>query len=289
MRWSWRDRSALNEMDLSQVAQLSRGQDDIWRATKSSPISYPETGNKDCLKVEDSSFWFSHRNACIIKVINNFMPGGALLDIGGGNGFVSQALQKSGVEAVVLEPGLIGARNAKSRGIRDVICATFTDAGFAPGSIVAAGLFDVLEHIEDDRGFLRTIRSGLIPGGRLYITVPAFNWLWSSVDQEAGHYRRYTLGGLCALLKGAEYEVEYATYFFSFLPLPILLARVVPYRLGIRRAPESDHCASSSISAIGRTLMARELSRIGSREKLLFGGSCLVVARRSQVQSGSRM
>jgi hypothetical protein len=40
----------------------------IWFARTQSPVSYPAQGNAACLKVEDNSFWFRHRNRCIVKV-----------------------------------------------------------------------------------------------------------------------------------------------------------------------------------------------------------------------------
>ncbi|RPJ22806.1 MAG: class I SAM-dependent methyltransferase [Chloroflexi bacterium] len=50
---------------------------------------------------------------------------------------------------------------------------------------------DVLEHIEDDRAELESAATRLIPGGRLIVLSPAFNFLYSSFDKSIGHYRRY--------------------------------------------------------------------------------------------------
>lgn len=53
-------------------------------------------------------------------------------------------------------------------------------------------LMDVLEHVEDDRGFLRGIVSELLaPGGRVLVTVPAWQPLYSQHDENLRHYRRY--------------------------------------------------------------------------------------------------
>src|SRR5215813_1634544 len=89
----------------------------FWVANASSPVSYPEDGNAECRSVEDSSFWFAHRNACIVEVMKRFPPSGLILDIGGGNGFVSLALEKAGWEVALIEPGIQGAINAKARGL----------------------------------------------------------------------------------------------------------------------------------------------------------------------------
>jgi hypothetical protein len=148
-------------------------------------------------------------------------------------------------------------------------------------------LFDVVEHIADDHAFMAGIKRALIPEGRVYITVPAYEWLWSDEDVFAGHSRRYTIPTLRALLQRSGYEVEFETYFFGYLPLPILLQRVIPYRFG-RKAELSEEAARSDheignprVGQILEALNRRELSRLAGRRPVRFGGSCLVVARKS--------
>ncbi|MDA7629059.1 hypothetical protein N8843_10560, partial [Verrucomicrobia bacterium] len=69
--------------------------------------------------------------------------------------------------AVLVEPGPAGAMNANHRGVKTVIQSTLEDAGFAPDSLPSAGLFDVVEHIDNDVDFLRLIHSYLQPQGTL--------------------------------------------------------------------------------------------------------------------------
>jgi SAM-dependent methyltransferase len=109
------------------------------------------------------------------------------------------------------------------------------DAGFDAESLPSIGLFDVLEHIEDDSGFLHSIYRLLIPGGRFYLTVPAYRFLWSDADEYAGHRRRYTLKALTAILQQAGFSIEYSTYMFWPLIFPILLYRGFPYKAAIRK------------------------------------------------------
>ena len=76
------------------------------RAAKSKPkISYPDEANEMCFRIEENSFWFRHRNNCIIEVVKQFPPKGIFFDIGGGNGFVAKELEKNGIETVLVEPG----------------------------------------------------------------------------------------------------------------------------------------------------------------------------------------
>ncbi|HEY9140980.1 MAG TPA: hypothetical protein VIN93_08815 [Bryobacteraceae bacterium] len=196
------------------------------------------------------------------------------------------AIQESGQEVVFVEPGLTGAQNAVKRGVRQVVRATVEGAEVSPETLPAVGLFDIVEHIRDDSGFLTGINRLVIPGGRVYITVPAYQWLWSGEDILAGRLRRHAVRTLCRLLEDTGYAVEFATYFFGFLPLPILLRRVLPYRLGLapkklsEEAIRSDHELSHPLAGrILETLPRWELSRIAELCPLRMGGSCMAVAR----------
>lgn len=82
----------------------------------------------------------------------------------------------------MVEPGIDGAVAARARGVDPVICARLEDVGLAAGSVAAAGMFDVLEHIEDEAGALQQVHALLRPGGLLFLTVPAYALLHSVDD-----------------------------------------------------------------------------------------------------------
>lgn len=280
-------RRELLVIDLRAIASnLESGPDGLWHPRSRSRFDYPDEGNAFCFQVEDHSFWFRHRNACILEAVRRFPPSGPVFDIGGGNGFVARALVQAGYPAVVVEPGEAGARNAQARGLAPVVCATLDDAGFAPGSLPAAGLFDVLEHMADDRAVLQQLAHLLPSGGRLYLTVPAYQWLWSSDDDLSGHHRRYSGRSLRRVVEGAGFAVEYATQIFWPLPLPVLVMRALPSRLGLRAT--ADPAAIREELQPRENLLTRALGAVLDLEarwlrsggRLPFGGSCLLVARR---------
>jgi 2-polyprenyl-3-methyl-5-hydroxy-6-metoxy-1,4-benzoquinol methylase len=267
---------------------LELDQDGIWHARhKSEAVAYPEAGNEGCQMIEDGSFWFQHRNAAIVNALKLFPPPGQIFDVGGGNGYVALGIQQAGFQVGLVEPGPNGARNAVKRGVQSVICATLQEANFRSGSIPAIGIFDVLEHIEDELGFLRTIHSLLQEQGRIYISVPAYQFLWSEEDAFTKHYRRYTLSSLSRILDQTGFRCDYRSYIFSFLPVPIFLTRTLPGILKIKRAGklsryQNEHQPKSSItSGLLAFLLKQELKVLRSGVRIPFGGSCLVVARRS--------
>ncbi|MGH9739552.1 MAG: class I SAM-dependent methyltransferase [Candidatus Acidiferrales bacterium] len=57
-------------------------------------------------------------------------------------------------------------------------------------------LFDVLEHIAEEDGFLEALKHHLAPSGRLIVNVPAGQWAYSEYDRAAGHLRRYSIQSL---------------------------------------------------------------------------------------------
>lgn len=281
--------------DVSAIAPgLALGTDGVWHARGGSIVDYPDEANAFCFAVEEGSFWFRHRNAVIVDVVRRFPPTGFIADVGAGNGYVSLGLKEAGFDTLVIEPGPVGIRNARSRGLSPLIRSTLDEAGFLPGSLPAAGLFDVLEHLEDDMATLRLLQTLLVPDGRLYLTVPSFNLLWSSEDDQVGHHRRYTIRTLGSRLHEAGFLTEYRTYFFWPLPLPILLLRALPSRLGLRPSLEPARTAaelqpgnSLATRAIGAALSV-ERAWIRRGRRVPIGSSCLVVARRRCAELAGR-
>jgi SAM-dependent methyltransferase len=266
-------------------AHLTKDANGIWRCAARSAISYPDDGNATCLDVEDTSFWFRHRNRCIIAAMQCFRPGGYLLDIGGGNGYVARGLREAGFDVALVEPGEAGSRAAHRRGIDPVICGALQDVGFAARSIPAAGLFDVLEHVQEDADLLSDIRDLLTTDGRLYITVPAYQLLFSGEDRLAGHFRRYTTGSLARVLARAGFRTEYRSYFFTPLPLPIFTCRTVAGWIGRDRSQRptrvaAEHESSGMTARILDRVLTWEVGRIAARRSIPFGSSCLAVARK---------
>jgi SAM-dependent methyltransferase len=256
----------------------------VWFSGSTATCSYPVDGQDRCFAIEDNSFWFRHRNNAIIAAVKNFPPDGFILDVGGANGYVTLGLRKSGFDAVILEPSITGLRNARKRGLYPIICSTVADAGFKNNTIPAVGLFDVLEHIEDETVLLKELRRILFPDGRLYLTVPAYQTLWAAEDEYAGYFRRYSMGRIKKLLKNNKFRVDYVTHLFSYLPIPLFFARTLPTKLGLAK-PSTDetfrreNVVKLKITNVILSLYHRlELLMIKQKIPIPVGGNLLVVA-----------
>jgi SAM-dependent methyltransferase len=255
----------------------------LWSASAAVPSAFSQDSHDTCFQLESDSFWFQHRNRCIVELLRRHPPAGPMLDVGGGNGFVTQGLRAAGFDAIVLEPGVAGARNALQRGLAPVVNASLEAAAFPARSLSAIGLFDVIEHLDEAESFMSRAARLLQVGGRVYLTVPAYAWLWSSEDVAAGHHCRFTRASLCALLVRSGFAIEYASYFFACLVAPIFFVRVLPERLHLARpsgAAASDHSAgSSAVRNALSSVLRLEQRWIAQGRTLPVGASILVAAR----------
>lgn len=87
-----------------------------------------------------------------------------------------------------------------------------TMASLLPFRADSVVCFNVLEHISEDRRALRAIHDTVAPNARLGIIVPAHERLYGRMDQEAGHYRRYSRSSLRNALRDSGWHVNTCRY-----------------------------------------------------------------------------
>jgi cyclopropane fatty-acyl-phospholipid synthase-like methyltransferase len=97
-------------------------------------------------------------------------------------------------------------------------------------------LFDVLEHIADERGFLGALLYHLAPGGRLILNVPAGQWAFSEYDRAAGHVRRYSIRTLRDAAESTHLEITRWTYWGMPLAPTLLLRKL--WLMGMQKKDE---------------------------------------------------
>ncbi|PYK38273.1 MAG: hypothetical protein DME49_08155 [Verrucomicrobia bacterium] len=146
-----------------------------------------------------------------------------MLDFGAGIGTFSKLLRKKGIDMVCVEPDIYLSCALARDGF-----PTVTDLNQVPdGSFEFIFALNVLEHIQDDRAILCRLGAKLKREGRLLVYVPAFECLWTSLDEKLKHCRRYRRGGLEGLTQSAGLSVRKSSYvdsvgFFAALAFKIL-------------------------------------------------------------------
>jgi SAM-dependent methyltransferase len=130
-----------------------------------------------------------------------------LLDVGSADGPSVGWLSAGQLVSLDLDP----------RGLRPPagICGSVLALPFADASFEVVSAFDVLEHCDPESLALSELSRVLQPGGRLVLSVPAYQWAWSDHDVANGHHRRYTRPRAVGALESAGFDVLRATYGFS--------------------------------------------------------------------------
>jgi SAM-dependent methyltransferase len=135
-------------------------------------------------------------------------------------------------------------------------------------------LFDVLEHITDEDGFLGAVLFHLAPGGKLAVNVPAGTWAFSEYDVAVGHVRRYSIGSLREMAKRNHLEIADCTYWGMPL-LPALALRKI-WLLGKDDKNQIVYAGMDSRSEVINRLL-RLVSQCEPIPQMVLGTSLMAV------------
>ena len=158
------------------------------------------------------------------------------------------------------------------------VCGSALALPFADETFDVVGAFDVVEHCEPEAVAMAELTRVLAPGGRLLLSVPAYQWAWSDHDERAGHYRRYTRRRLVHAIEQAGLSVDRATYAFIAV-FPFFVAERAARR--VRRGSRSDSTGLTPVPpAMERLLMGlcRIEQRLLHRIDAPFGSSVVAAA-----------
>jgi SAM-dependent methyltransferase len=243
-------------------------------------------------QVEDRHFWFQARNHLIFKMskklVSELPKGYRVLEVGCGTGNVLRTLRQACPDGMVvgLELWFDGLRFAQHRSAGPLVQGDVRHCPFGkPFDLI--GMFDVLEHVPEDLETLRALREALAPGGRLMLTVPAHQYLWSYFDEAARHCRRYSSREIRERLVEAGFEVEFQSQFMTCIfPLVWLFRRVSSWNQ--RPGPEDAKALTLRefrvvpvINGLLAALLRLEALWLSRGYRLPIGTSLIVVARRT--------
>jgi SAM-dependent methyltransferase len=245
---------------------------------------YPTEGFDVTAEVEASSFWCRSRNRILRQTLTRFADRSQSLDmleIGCGiGGVVGELRQLPNLRLTASEISLQGLRHARARFPDvDFIQLDATDIPFRRDFDIV-GAFDVLEHIEADERVIRGVHEALRPGGLFVVTVPQYQWMWSSLDEVVCHKRRYGRSELLRKFKRNNFDVLYCSSFVTVLFPAMAASRM----LARARTPSSTRSTFGShvILPAGINRLCDWIMRIDELAlrvglDLPFGGSLLVV------------
>ena len=159
------------------------------------------------------------------------------------------------------------------------VCGSAEALPFADEAFDVVAAFDVVEHCEDDALAVSELARVLAPGGRMLLSVPAYQWAWSDHDVRAGHHRRYTRPALERVVEGAGLTVARSTYAFGAV-FPLFVAERARRRLQGRGGQQPQSRLPQVSPRADKVLMG--LSRLDHRllrkRDLPFGSSIFLAA-----------
>jgi 2-polyprenyl-3-methyl-5-hydroxy-6-metoxy-1,4-benzoquinol methylase len=228
-------------------------------------------------------WWWRLREQFLLRKIGRLLGGSRdarILDVGCGAGLFFDALQAFGrVEGIESDPIAVEQSGRWRSHIHLGELATF----HAEGTYDLILMLDVLEHVQEPEVLLRQSVGLLAPGGGLIVTVPAFDWLWTTHDDLNHHVKRYTAAEMARRVRASGLEVLETRYLFQSLVLPKLFVRT----------KEALSTPSPSVPRIPGRLLNHGLQTWFRLENVIagwlpFGTSVVVIGRRANTDAEAR-
>lgn len=243
-----------------------------------------QAANRQFIELERTHWWFIARRAIFLHLLGAELGSRRdlrVLDVGCGAGGMLAELARFG-EVWGIDPSAELVEACHRRGFANVRVGRADALPVEDGSVDLLTLFDTIEHVRDDVGALRECRRGLAPDGRLFISTPAYPFLYANNDRVAHHERRYTTASLGAKLRAAALEPTRLTYFNTLLfpvILPVVLGKKVRERFtDPGEATNLSHTPSPVLNRLLAMTMSAE-RRLLDRRDLPFGHSIIAIAR----------
>lgn len=173
---------------------------------------------------KEGIFWHKAKSRLVEILLNKIKKKSAkILDVGCGVG---------GIKKVISQYGEVWVNDIDEESLNLInipderkILSDFNEIKGKKEFFDIITMFDVLEHIKEDRKSVEKAYEMLKPNGSLLITVPAFQVLYGGFDRYLHHHRRYDKRKLMKLING--FRIKYNSYWNFFLFLPFFVMRII--------------------------------------------------------------
>jgi SAM-dependent methyltransferase len=239
-------------------------------------------------ELEETNWWFVGMRAIARSLMAELPPFRRALDIGCGSGGNLGLLR-----AVAREVHAVDLSDRALSYVRERLGAGDTVAGLMAGdaqqlpiedaAVDLVWMFNVVEHLPDDRAALRELVRVLQPGGWAVIATSASPALWSDHDVANHHFRRYRSAELRDKLTDAGLTVRRLTHANAALFAPTaVVASAQRLRARFWGRPKYEHNAVDvppSIDRVLRSLLEAEALWLRRRD-LPLGVSIFALAEK---------
>ncbi len=221
-------------------------------------------------------FWVRRRFEVLRGLAGGWLAeGGELAEIGCGHGLLQRQVEDAyNLSVTGFDLNDFALQRNVSR--RSKVCCydIFQRDSALRGRFNVIFLFDVLEHIADEDGFLAAVLYHLAPGGKVVVNVPAGQWAYSGYDRAAGHVRRYSF----ETLKGAMERKGLKAHEWSYWGLPLVPVLALR-KLWLLGKSDQQEIISAGFDSRSHTVN-KMMGIVSSLERIpqhLLGSSLMVV------------
>lgn len=219
-------------------------------------------------KLEREHWWFKVREEILKSQLNYYLEKNkeqTIMNVGAATGRSSEMLNNFGkVTSIEYDKIVCDLINAKTN--LNYIHASITELPFPDNSFDVICAFDVIEHVEKDLLAIKELKRVCKKEGYIFVTVPAFNFLWSQHDLINHHFRRYNSKQLTNLFLENSLNKVKTTYFNTLLFIPISI-----YRIFVNRMTKLDQKPKSDFSTkFGDNIINKLLKKIFGLEVFLL-------------------
>jgi len=174
-------------------------------------------------ELEEKHWWFKGKRKIVFNWLVDLQHQHKILDVGCGTGINLIYLKRRANFVIGIDSSKEAIDFCKLRGHKTLCQADILSLPLKDNSIDIILALDVLEHIDNDELAISELHRVLKPKGKLFITVPAFKFLWSKHDEIHHHYRRYTKIELVNKIKKYNFSIPKSSYTNMFI-FPIVFA-----------------------------------------------------------------
>lgn len=207
---------------------------------------------KDFFILEKTHWLFKVRRKIFFYFIKKYaQPGFRVFDFGCGSGYLVGELQRLGYNAFGMDFEKEAVDYGANSGVKNLTVGAGDQVGYSSESFDLVMALDVLEHLEDEKPAIKELIRILKPGGKMIITVPAYQWLWGVQDEVSHHFRRYTAGSLMDVFKEfSAISIVRKTYFNTFLFPAIAIVRLFSKWFNVKNRQSDFNIKTGPLDAL---------------------------------------
>ena len=189
---------------------------------------------EDAYKAQKTFWWFVGRRFFLKNIFDRFLDKEKkllLLDAGCGTGGTLEFINQFGF-SIGMDVSSQALHFCKKNHLNNLLQGDINHLPIKHERFDCVIALDLLEHLENETVCLREFHRVLKPGGYLITFVPAYQFMWSYMDEIGHHFRRYSRKNLCKVLSETGYNIKWLTSFNLFLFPLIYLTRKLKAIMG---------------------------------------------------------